>query len=168
MISCTLNQSDRNNVRWCLFYHVARGIRLFHKGSCLRPPPEHHQFCVWSNCCFRPVNVYLHSCTSVLPACARKIYASIPPLHHPQPFPIAQKTTPALPSSRRNILSCRAYILYIIILAHTNNNIISTFIGKSMFLSQSGIHNNNIIVLLYTQPNTHRTIRVVNVSHNII
>lgn len=86
----------------------------------------------------------------------------------PSRFLSPKKTTPALPSSRRNILSCRAYILYIIILAHTNNNIISTFIGKSMFLSQSGIHNNNIIVLLYTQPNTHRTIRVVNVSHNII
>lgn len=90
MISCTLNQSDRNNVRWCLFYHVARGIRLFHKGSCLRSPPEHHQFCVWSNCCFRPVNVYLHSCTSVWPACARKIYASIP-LFVPSRFPSPKK-----------------------------------------------------------------------------
>lgn len=54
----------------------ARGIRLFHKGSCLRPPPGHHQFCVWSNCCFRPVNVYLHSCTSRITAVRRPVRSS--------------------------------------------------------------------------------------------
>jgi len=85
--------------------------------------PGHHQFCVWSNCCFRPVNVYLHSCTSRITAVHHAAFPGPPNIRADTPFiprehlphvcaHTKKPPPPRLPSIRH--ISCRAYIIYVL------------------------------------------------------
>lgn len=138
MISCVLNQSDRNNVRRCLFYHVARaGFDYSTKVLvCARRRGT-------TNFVSGPIVVFARLMFIYILAPAVLLRSASPPDRLPakytlryvplsslaSTYPSSKKPPPHGPprwSSTRHI-SCRPYtyiILYVIImtLARTNNN----------------------------------------------
>lgn len=137
VISCILNQSDRNNVRRCLFYHVARaGFDYSTKVLVCARRRSTTNFVSGPIVVFaRLMFIYILAPAVLLqsaipPFRTHQIYALIPRSSLASNYPYAHTKKPPPPRlSWTRHISCRAYtyiytIMHVIIItrARTNNN----------------------------------------------